>query len=164
MIPEQRAGFASRFCAFAADLVLINFALILITAAAGTVLRYFNFDNIFSIGEEPTTLGRAVVSLIGALTFLATYFGYPMFFWVVIGQTPGKRLLGLRVLQTDGRLLSVSRAFIRVLGYWVSALPLFFGFFWILLDNERQGWHDKIAGTYVVYHRPQVKRAAQPSP
>ena len=63
-----------------------------------------------------------MVSVIGSLTFLATYFGYPVFFWVVVGATPGKRLLGLSVIQTDGRRLNVFRAVMRVFGYWLSAM------------------------------------------
>jgi uncharacterized RDD family membrane protein YckC len=161
---DQHAGFASRLAAFAVDLVIINVALIVFTAAAGTVLRYFNFDNIFNIGEEPTALGRAIVSVIGAVTFLVTYFGYPVFFWVLIGQTPGKRLLGLRVIRTDGQQLGVGRAVLRVFGYWISAIPLFFGFAWILFDGQRQGWHDKIAGTYVIYYRPERRRPLQAKP
>jgi uncharacterized RDD family membrane protein YckC len=154
----ENAGFASRFAAFAFDLALINIALIVVTAGAGTVLRYFNFDNLFNIGDEPTTLGRIIVSTIGAVTFLITYFGYPIFFWVVVGQTPGKRLLGLMVLQSNGQRLKVGRAFLRALCYWISAIALFLGFLWILIDDKREGWHDKIAHTKVIYYRPQVRR------
>jgi uncharacterized RDD family membrane protein YckC len=161
---DHHAGFASRFAAFAVDLAIINVALILFTAAAGTVLRYFNFDNIFNIGEEPTTLGRTIISVVGAVTFLVTYFGYPVFFWVIIGQTPGKRLLGLRVVRTDGQKLGLGRAVLRVFGYWISAIPLFFGFFWIIFDRQRQGWHDKFAGTYVIYYRPARRQPMQVEP
>jgi len=154
----QQAGFASRLCAFALDLVIINFAFILATAAVGVVLRYFNFDNLFNIGEEPTTLGRIVVSLISAVAFLISYFVYPVFFWVTIGQTPGKLLFGLRVIRTDGQRLGVGKSFLRCIGYWISAIFLFFGFLWILFDDRRQGWHDKIAGTYVIYYRPQGRK------
>jgi uncharacterized RDD family membrane protein YckC len=158
MMSDQNAGFASRTCAFFTDLVIINFVLLLVVAASGTVLRYFNFDNIFNIGEEPTTLGRTIVSLIGSVTFLVVYFGYPTFFWVIVGETPGKRLFGLRVLRTDGHRLGVGRALLRAAGYWISALPLFLGFIWILFDGRRQGWHDKLAGTYVIYYRPKGRR------
>lgn len=156
VVTGQHAGFASRLSAFAVDLILINFALLLATAAAGTVLRYFNFDNLFfNRNEVPTELADIVVRMVGAVSFLITYFAYPIFFWVTIGQTPGKILLGLRVTRLDGQRISVGRAFLRVLGYWVSAIVLFLGFIWILFDAQRQGWHDKIAGTYVVYYRPQ---------
>src|SRR3954471_6217242 len=130
-ITGQQAGFASRLCAFSLDLVLINFALILATAAAGVVLRYFNFDNLFNIGEEPTTLGRVIVSVISAVGFLICYFVYPIFFWVTIGQTPGKLLFGLRVIRTDGQRLGVGKAFLRCIGYWISAIVFALGFLWI---------------------------------
>jgi uncharacterized RDD family membrane protein YckC len=60
-------------------------------------------------------------------------------------------LLGLRVVTIEGRRLTVWRAILRFLGYMLAALPFFLGFAWILVDNRRQGWHDKIAGTYVAY-------------
>jgi uncharacterized RDD family membrane protein YckC len=43
------------------------------------------------------------------------------------------------------------RGILRYLGYSLSAISLFLGFFWILIDDRRQGWHDKIAGTLVIY-------------
>ena len=38
----------------------------------------------------------------------------------------------------------------RYLAYLVSMLPLCFGFLWIAWDKKKQGWHDKIAKTYVI--------------
>jgi uncharacterized RDD family membrane protein YckC len=55
------------------------------------------------------------------------------------------------VVTIEGRRLTVWRAIIRFIGYIIAALPFFLGFVWILVDNRRQGWHDKIAGTYVAY-------------
>jgi uncharacterized RDD family membrane protein YckC len=156
---DRHAGFASRLCAFGIDLVLINLALLLVTAAVGLVLRYFDYGNLFfEIGEEPTTLGRVILTTVSLVTFLIVYFGYPVFFWVVIGQTPGKRLLGLRVVRSaDGQLMGVGQATLRAAAYWVSAIPLFCGFLWILIDNRRMGWHDKIAKSYVFYYHPKGK-------
>src|SRR4051794_4209288 len=118
----QHAGFASRLGAFALDLILINFALILATAAVGTILRYFNFDNLFDRGDQPTELANIVVRVVGAVGFLISYFAYPIFFWVLIGQTPGKMLFGLRMIRVDGQRLGVGRAFLRVIGYWISVI------------------------------------------
>jgi uncharacterized RDD family membrane protein YckC len=70
---------------------------------------------------------------------------------VISGFTPGKALLGLRVVRTDGRPVNLGRAVLRLIAYLIAALPLFLGFIWILFDNRRQGWHDKIARTYVIY-------------
>jgi len=36
------------------------------------------------------------------------------------------------------------------IGKWISALVFLAGFLWIILDKENQGWHDKLASTYVV--------------
>ena len=44
----------------------------------------------------------------------------------------------------------MGRAWVRLVGYWVSSLPLALGYIWVALDRRKQGWHDKIAGTQVV--------------
>jgi uncharacterized RDD family membrane protein YckC len=60
------------------------------------------------------------------------------------------RFLGLRVMGTDGRLIGVGTAVIRWLGLVVSFSVLFLGVIWVAFDPQKQGWHDKLAGTYVV--------------
>lgn len=150
-IQPQTAGFASRLIAFLVDLFLVNTGLVVATSVTVLLLRYFDFGNLFSVADEPTELGRLVVGLVATVTFLTTYFVYPVFFWVLAGQTPGKRLMGLRVVRTDGQPLTVDRAVLRALGYWLSAFPLFLGFLWLLQDDKRQGWHDYLADTYVIY-------------
>lgn len=75
-----------------------------------------------------------------------------IFFWVRFRGTPGKRLLGCQVVdQRSGGNLSLSHAVIRYIGYIVSLLPLGLGFFWIMFDRRRQGFHDKLAGSVVIY-------------
>jgi len=86
---------------------------------------------------------RLVSTLIGAF--------YSMYFWVKQdGMTPGKRALKLKVVRTDGKPIDWMTAGLRYVGYIVSAIPLFAGFIWIAFDKDKQGFHDKIAGTYVV--------------
>jgi uncharacterized RDD family membrane protein YckC len=67
------------------------------------------------------------------------------------GQTVGMRALGIRAIdaQTGGRV-DYGRAFVRVLMSYVSGIPCALGYLWMLWDPERQTWHDKVAGTYVV--------------
>src|SRR6185436_10510230 len=78
---------------------------------------------------------------------------YLVAFWATIGQTPGKWLLGIRVVPIGGvRRISVRRALLRLVGYVVSALPCYLGFLWIL-GPQRRGWHDRLAGTAVTYVR-----------
>lgn len=70
------------------------------------------------------------------------------------GQTPGKQALGIRVVKKDGTPITIGDAILRnVIGYWVSGIVLYLGYFWAMFDSEKQGWHDKIAGTVVVDDR-----------
>jgi uncharacterized RDD family membrane protein YckC len=96
----------------------------------------------------PNHLAGLEVLLLGAWILGAC--AYHPYFWVRSGQTPGKRLLHLKVVRCDGQPLSWGTAIVRYLGYWVSALPLYLGFLCILWDRNKQGFHDKIAGTVVV--------------
>ncbi len=67
------------------------------------------------------------------------------------GQTIGKRLLGIRVIDFGtGGPIGFGRAVIRYLGRIVSGLVCFLGYFWMLWDKERQCWHDKFANDVVV--------------
>jgi len=72
--------------------------------------------------------------------------------WVAwSGQTPGKRVMGARIVDAEtGGPVSTKQAIIRYLGYYVSMLGLFIGFFWVGFDPKKQGWHDHMAGTVVV--------------
>jgi uncharacterized RDD family membrane protein YckC len=65
------------------------------------------------------------------------------------GQTPGKALMKIRVIKADGTPISDSDALMRYIGYTVNTLTII-GWLWAFLDANQQGWHDKIAGTYVV--------------
>ena len=60
-------------------------------------------------------------------------------------------LIGLRLVRKNGELPSFFRVLVVFFLFTVSALPLFLGFFWVIVDGRRQAWHDKIVGTYVVY-------------
>jgi uncharacterized RDD family membrane protein YckC len=66
------------------------------------------------------------------------------------GQTPGKMLLGIRVISQNGGKLSDLDAILRYLGYYLNSIILSLGWIWALFDAKHQGWHDKLARTYVV--------------
>ncbi|MBN1679155.1 MAG: RDD family protein [Anaerolineae bacterium] len=74
------------------------------------------------------------------------------------GQTIGKRLMKIRVIRTDGKPLTTNNALIRYTGYYLNLLPFVFGMglLWAALDVYRQGWHDKLARTYVIKVSPPV--------
>ncbi len=74
---------------------------------------------------------------------------YFTFFHLVWGQTIGKMILGLRVVQTNGRPLGTGRALLRAVAYFFSAFPLGMGFLWVGFSSKKRSWHDWIAGTVV---------------
>jgi uncharacterized RDD family membrane protein YckC len=76
---------------------------------------------------------------------------YFVLFWSVAGQTPGMRLLRVRVGGSLGSSLSVGRALLRLVGLLLAIVPLFAGFIPVLFTAKRRGLQDFIAGTVVLY-------------
>lgn len=150
------SGFTSRALAFMIDSAIIGITLISISWVVSVAVTMLQVRSLMEFllkaipgGDQVVNIlfGPTVASLLTTLYIL----GYHLFFMVLMGQTPGKVLMGLRVVQTDGGRLNAWRAFVRVIGYLVSALPLFLGFFWVIIDDRRQAWHDKLAGTFAIY-------------
>ena len=101
-----------------------------------------------SQAPAPTSLLLVGMSIALQATLWSFYF---IVFLGKCGQTPGKRLLGIKALRTDEKLMGYKTAAIRCLiGYTLSFLTLGLGFIWALLDKNNQCLHDKIAGTLVV--------------
>lgn len=75
---------------------------------------------------------------------------YQIGMWVWKGTTLGGMVVGIRGARADGRPMDITVAIVRHLASYLSALPMFLGFFWAGFDPEKQTWHDKIAGTIVV--------------
>ena len=74
-----------------------------------------------------------------------------MTFWSTTGQTPGDRLLQIRVCRAGDRdVLRPRKALLRLGAMMLCAIPLFAGFLPILVDNRRRGLHDMVAGSVVV--------------
>ena len=100
----------------------------------------------------------AMPALPGAREFLLNYvlpLVLTVFFWVKYLGTPGKLLLGCRVVDAaSGAPLSTRQATLRYFAYLVSILPLCLGFLWIAWDKRKQGFHDKIAKSVVVLEDP----------
>ena len=77
-------------------------------------------------------------------------------YWVVLiggarGQTVGMMALSLRVVDANGGgSIGYGRAFIRWLMMIVGAIPIYLGWFWMLWDPQKQTWHDKVSGSFVV--------------
>ncbi len=75
---------------------------------------------------------------------------YFVIFSAYSGQTPGKKVLGLKIVQSNGEALNGSIAVNRFFSFTLSASCLFLGFLWALFSKNRQTWHDKLSGTVVI--------------
>ena len=150
-IPLGRyAGFITRFVAFIIDRIIVSFILFIIIWSVEWIANAFAINLLLFHEGTPWELSLAVTAALYLLFWLL----YDIGFWMLAGQTPGKRVMGVRVVRTDGKRLKLGNALRREIGYWLSAI-LFLGYLWILFDNRRQGFHDKLAGTMVVYSWPE---------
>ena len=114
---------------------------------------------ILGIGAATSNNEAVSLSIISVLTAA-------VFFWVVIlylgqvfyfiyftakGATLGKKVMGLKVIDESGNNISIGKAILReVIGKWISGAVFNLGYIWVAFDEKKQGWHDKIANTYVI--------------
>lgn len=100
----------------------------------------------------------AISKSLGVLAAVVLPFVYMVWFFKLFkrGQTPGKKLLGLQVVNYQtGDIPGFGKMFLReIVGRFVSGLFLGLGYFWAIFDKNSQAWHDKIAGTVVLKITP----------
>jgi len=125
----EKIGFLTRALALIIDIILL--------AIVSSILNAIVFGG-------DVVRGNGLSTLIGLV--------YYLYFWSSYGhgQTLGNRALGIRVVKTTGTELTLTDAFIRYVGLILSCIVVFIGVIWVAFDPNKQGWHDKIASTYVV--------------
>jgi uncharacterized RDD family membrane protein YckC len=133
------AGLVTRAIAIVLDAVIVNVVALAVTGAV-LVVR-----SVFSV----TGKHHDVAVVIGGAAFIIWLVSYFVVFWTTTGQTPGSRVMHVRVVRTDGSRLRPRHALIR-LGAMVVSLPLFWGYLPILTTAHRRGVPDALAGTVVV--------------
>ena len=140
-----KAGFWLRSMAFLVDAGLVA---LLATGGAMLVGLAVQMGGMLSSAPEAGLewLDTTASSLLAVLIAL----GYFTLIVGLRGQTPGKMLLGLKIVRTTGEEVGYARALVRWIGQCLSLLPLGLGFFMVAFSRRKQGLHDKIAGTYVV--------------
>lgn len=121
LVVLPRAAFLERLAAFALDVVLV-----------AILVDFFNFGRNW---EQKAML----VAL-----------AYHVGFWTWKGTTLGGIICQLRLVKIDGAVLRFADSLVRGLTGFFSLAVAGLGFFWILRDPDRQAWHDRVAGTYVV--------------
>lgn len=158
IVQKKREGTALEFAGFWRRLTAALIDLFALAAISSVIIlifapfQWFGFNDFWSTGDvfkEP--VWRALPYLVGGnLLSLLVNIAYFVGFWVWRGQTPGKMLLGIKLVSIDASNVTISVALLRYLGYIVSGAVLFIGFIWIAFDSRKQGFHDKMAETYVV--------------
>lgn len=145
------AGFWRRFAASWLD------GLLLVALLAPLMLLIYGHGWFVWVADQGALL--KVYGLWDALLARVVPFVAIVLLWTRRGATPGKLLMGCRIVDArTGRPPRPGQAALRLAAYAVSALPLYLGFAWIGWDRRKQGWHDKLAGTVVLY-RPDAELA-----
>jgi uncharacterized RDD family membrane protein YckC len=86
----------------------------------------------------------------GCGVFLLILAAYGAVMWELRGTTVGGSICHLKVVRLDDRPLDWTCAIVRALSCFLSLIVIGLGFLWVAFDDEKQSWHDKIAGTVVV--------------
>jgi uncharacterized RDD family membrane protein YckC len=134
------AGLATRGVALAVDAALVTLIFLTGTAVIGLVVSLV-------WNPRPASVVGTVIAVAGLLVEVAYFTG----FWSTAGQTPGMRLLHLRVVDGAGSAPGLGRSLVRLLGLTLAILLLFTGFLPVLVDDRRRALQDFLAGTVVVY-------------
>jgi uncharacterized RDD family membrane protein YckC len=133
------SGLTSRGAAFAVDVAITQLTALVVGSLVGFLgsLAGLSLD------------GWLVATLSGAgwTLFVAGYF---VFFWTSVGQTPGMRVLGVRVVDPHGGPPGAGRSLVRLVGTALAIAPLFAGFLPVLFDARRRALQDYLAATLVV--------------
>lgn len=155
----QFAGWGSRFVAYIIDGLILGIPIGVIIGILIVIMVAISAGSTPATDTPGTT--DAASAAVGGSIFLiyccmiplsiVAVFGYYLFFWTKKnGQTPGKKLMHIRIISTDGSPITFGKAILRLIGYWVSSFIFYIGFLWPLWDPCKQALHDKIANTYVI--------------
>lgn len=131
------AGFGPRMAAMLVDLMAGGVAISFIFVLLGILQLALDLSDVAT----------------GSLALLALVGWWPLYFiglWTRDGRTLGYRMAGLQLVKNDGGQPSFGTSVVRFAGAICSLAPFLLGYLWMLWDNHRQTWHDKMAGTMVV--------------
>lgn len=164
------AGFWSRFIAMLIDIALVILIIFAVYFAIRLPIQVFL--SIDPTTCTPTNAQSLIAQIIGsifpksvpvpnwfcglidivlravALLAAPVYFA---FFYSATGQTIGMYVMGVRVVRMDGKAISFYRGILRWFCFLLVIMPLGAGALWVVIDDRRQGWHDKMVNTCVIY-------------
>jgi uncharacterized RDD family membrane protein YckC len=137
----QRVGLVTRTVAAALDAALLNLSFLAVSALFGITIGGV-------LGDDESPSGLAIAA--GGVAWAAVSATYLTFFWALAGQTPGMRLLSIRVEADGERRLGTRRALRRLGGTVLSVLTFGYGFALVVLAADRRSLADRLAGTTVI--------------
>ena len=145
----QKATFSQRLAAYIIDVIIVAIVFGLVNSLGSPFSETLinNFDNNTAFNTLYIFVGASLATQLLNLALAVAYYGG---LWATTGQTLGQKVLRIKVVQPDGSKLTWENAILRYLGYILNSLFVGLGFLWALWDKEKQGWHDKLAGAYVV--------------
>ncbi len=161
-----KAGFISRAVAMLIDIVIILVAAgitYLLVKGSMTLMRidlasctnFVPLVDVRSFIRNFCALTR--YSLLVAVLSIAPL--YLLSLWLFAGRTVGMGIVGIRIVRSNGRPVHLVTVLVRLVGFTVSLFTLGLGFLWVIIDDDRQGLHDKMAGTYVIYWSGKLVKA-----
>ncbi len=129
----ELASFQWRAVGFVVDNIIVLILLYLFNAVAG-------------LSSSSLVAGDTVIFSVLSILAQVAYW----WVWNTIGWSPGKRVVGLRIVGEDGAAPGLDRGFRRTVISLLSGMALFAGYLWALWDSRNQTWHDKAGETFVV--------------
>jgi uncharacterized RDD family membrane protein YckC len=146
------AGFWVRFLALSIDILILIGIILLYNGIWGLASGAGFWGGEVTDSSLPGTVVRSGSSLwaVSTAVLFVVVIAYFICFWRWRGQTLGKMIMRLRIVRFDGAGIGWGGAVMRFLGYIISILLFLAGFLWVIWDSRRQGFHDKIADTFVI--------------
>ena len=140
---KDLAGVGQRLASYLVDAVVLSIIYIALIFLFGVQI-----EEEAIAGGDFSTAFSAVYILMAAIAI-----GYYTYFFGN-GQTPGMKLVEIKLIRVDGvEPVGYKKGFFRWVGMEISGMIFLLGYLWILIDKNKQGWHDKIAGTVVIRDR-----------
>jgi len=138
--PTRDVGLVTRGLAFIFDAAILNGIFLGVAALLGVVISaLFDSDG---VGAAGIALGTGAWILLGSV--------YALTFWSLAGQTPGMRILSIRIEKDGSRRLGLHVARRRLGGTFLALIPFGLGFLSVITRDDRRGYHDRRSGTVVV--------------